>query len=148
MSYRNPKTFKYKLRGMQILHGKIKGLNYPKSNNIMELGAGKLNDLLNWTNKGIKKVYAIEIDKDSIEIGKKKYLKYKERNIDLPEIIYIQADLTKSEDINKIKETLINMKGIIDHVICNFSIHYFLRNKKTTHSIIKLTEQDLAELKA
>lgn len=164
--YRNPRI-RGKLRrmlvNMQTLHGKIKGVNYPKNvERIMELGAGKLNDLLNWAHSGIKKVYAIEIDRSSIEEGNNKYefyknkrskqLKYKTTNKllyedlkkknklipDLPEIEYIQADLTNSDDIDRIIEYLVTVKESIDHIICNFAIHYFMEDKKTVSDLIRL----------
>jgi hypothetical protein len=165
--YRNIKVgnLKAKLRNMQTLHGKIKGSNYPKdTERIMEFGAGKLNDLLNWTDKNIKKVYAIEIDESSINEGNKKYQKYKNRRIsqmhmklnnkikykrlinngrikeikDLPEIQYIQGDLTSEKDVKEIMKTLSGVKMSIDHIVSNFSIHYFMRNEKTVNNLLRL----------
>ena len=70
--------------------------NKYKGNTIMEFGAGLLNDLLRWKNNGIKKIYAIEVDSYSIEIGERRY-KYLSKKYTLPEVIYIKADLTKDK---------------------------------------------------
>jgi len=156
-TYRKDKKIIRTLVNMQVLHGKIKGQNYIKAERIMELGAGKLNDLLNWADKKIDKVYAIELDLDSIEQGKEKYNKYfdrrkkqmtlnkKEYNIlkkrrklipNLPEIQYIRANVIDDTD-NIIKE-LSQVKRLIDHIYCNFSIHYFLKDKNSVNNLIKL----------
>ena len=134
--YRNPKTMKRKLVNLQIFHGKIKGLNYPKNAEaIMEFGAGKLNDLQNWAVAGIKRVYAIEIDPISIAKGKDKYNKLRNR-MQLPKVITKVADI--STDYKEIMEDFKAVKHSIDHIICNFSIHYFLRNRKAIQSLMKL----------
>lgn len=135
-SYRNPRTMKRKLLNLQIFHGKIKGLNYPKNaESIMELGSGKLNDLINWSTAGIKRVYAIEIDKKSVEAGLEKYERLKSK-YDLPRIITKVADVTK--DYNIIIKDFKALKHSIDHIVCNFSIHYFLKDSKTINGLFKL----------
>jgi hypothetical protein len=101
----------------------------------MELGSGKLNDLINWATAGIKKVYAIEIDKDSVEIGRKKYNRLKNKYT-LPRIITKVADITK--DYDEIMKDFSDLQYSIDHIVCNFSIHYFLKNRKSINGLVKM----------
>ena len=145
VSYRNPKTIKGIIRNLQIFHGRIKEMNSPSSSGgtiLMDLGSGKLNDLQIWQKKGYKKVYAIEVDKASISIGMKKYASLKRKFSrksykgwnPLPQVIYINADLTRDDMTLKMPE----LEGTIDHIVCNFAFHYFLKNKKTVDLIIKI----------
>lgn len=137
-SYRNPKTLKRRLINLQIYHGKIKESKYPKgAENVMELGAGKLNDLISWSKAGIKNVYAIDIDRNSIELGLKKYEKIKDR-YKLPSVITKVADVTK--DYKEIMKDLEKLKYSIDHIVCNFSIHYFLRDKRSINGLLSMVK--------
>ena len=143
MQYRK-KGRRNDLRNMQILHGNIKKTIYDKPyERIMELGAGKLNDLLNWTEANIKRVYAIEIDEHSIKEGNLKYMKYSNMNLDyirkgakLPRCVYHQADINNDTDkiINKYKVLNEN----VDLIVCNFAIHYFMKDKKSINNFMKL----------
>ena len=149
MSYRNKNAERQKLLKLQTVHREIKYMKYPKNvNSIMELGAGKLNDLDNWEKAKIKKVYAIEIDKKSVEIGYKKYnnfvQKYKHKHY--PEIVYMVADLTKKRNINRLIDKLDpneKLRHSIDHVVCNFAIHYFLKNDETFSNVVGLIKHFL-----
>jgi hypothetical protein len=139
MEYRNKHIQRGILKSLQTTHRTIKYINYPEANTIMELGAGKLNDLDNWIKKGIKTVYAVEVDADSIKLGTKKYNDYKTKyNKKCPEVIYIKADLSKPEYIDKMIKTLTNLKGKMEHIICNFAIHYFLKDSESFAAIVKL----------
>lgn len=161
-SYRNVRARKHikRLRNLQILHGNIKRFNYPKNaEHIMELGSGKLNDLLNWAHRGIKNVHAIEIDQASIDEGNKKYRKYKDRSDEhsklpssekkalkdrfvptLPDINQIRGDLTKDADVAMIMKTLSSLYMSVDHIICNFAIHYFMKDRHTVNLLVKLVD--------
>jgi len=97
----------------------------------MDLGAGKLNDLLIWPSSYI--IYAIEKDEKSIQIGEKKYLKFN-KIYKLPKVYYIHMNVLS----NKILSHPL-LKGIkVDHIICNFAFHYFMKNNETFKHIIKL----------
>lgn len=137
--YRKKLFVTKKLNNMQIFHGQIKYLNYPKNaNKIMELGAGKLNDLINWSRSKIKNVYAIEKNHQSIEWGKKKYKKLKNK-YKLPNVAFIKADI--NEDCDKIiNEYLKEHKNSFDHIICHFAIHYFLNDKQSISNLFKLID--------
>jgi len=155
-SYRaNEKKKRRELLGMQIFHGKTKGMIYMSikgAERVMEFGAGKLNDLLNWEKADFKKIYAIEEDKASILKGKEKYdfnykkrlrqMKgiFKHRNEtkigDLPEIISLQADI--NHDYTKIIKHFGEVRGMMDHIVCNFAIHYFMKDKKSLTNLVKL----------
>ena len=47
MEYRNKNVKRGLIKSLQTTHRIIKRINYPKAKIIMELGAGKLNDLKN-----------------------------------------------------------------------------------------------------
>jgi hypothetical protein len=131
--YKNKKKSNY-IKNFKNHSNNLKNNLYEKYNGdvIMEFGAGLLNDLMRWKNNNIKKVYAIEIDKYSIDIGMKRYNEISKK-IKLPEIIYIQADLSIDKIYeNKILELL---EGKIDNIYSNFSFHYFLRNEKSFNNI-------------
>jgi hypothetical protein len=135
-SYRDVKKNTRKIVNLQIFHGKIKGINYPRNaEKIMEFGAGHLNDLLNWTHKGIKSVHAIEVDEKSIKRGEEKYKKYKSR-FQLPAIQYIRAHII--DDHKKIMDVLKKLKGKINHIFCNFMIHYLLKDKASVNILFDL----------
>lgn len=138
MTYRNPKTYVRLLKNMKNFHRKIKYKIFPENcETLMDLGSGRLNDLLLWSKKKVKKVYAIEIDKKSISEGVKKYKNIKTRGrIKLPDVIFINTDLEKDTIIN----SFYNLKGKIDHIVCNFSFHYFLREIKTLNNIAKIID--------
>lgn len=119
------------LLNLKIAHGKIKSQNYTKCKTIMEIGAGKLNDLLNWSNKGIKKVYAIEVDEESIKMGVKRFNKYLKMNKKkLPEVIYIHTNIL--DNANKVYDIITKP---VEEIYCNFAIHYFCESKTSIKTL-------------
>ena len=124
------------ISNLQAFHRQVKESIYNEnSDTIMELGAGHLNDLRIWSKKKIKNVIAIEFDEPSIIKGKENYAKLKSSMV-LPNIEYVHCDLRK--DTAKVIEKYKNKRGMINHIIANFSIHFFLENKETIDGIAKL----------
>lgn len=133
MAYRSDEKVNY-ISNLQNFHRKIKEKNYPKDAKvIMELAAGKLNDIRNWIACKYKKVYAIEIDSDSIARGKEEYKKFANQIV----IVYIQADLTKDT-----KEIMEKFKEIekVDSIICNFGIQFLMKDKETILNLINMVK--------
>jgi len=125
--------------GMQIFNGKTKNKFYSDNEKtIMELGAGKLNDLLNWANHNIKYVYAVEIDIESIKLGRKKYEYELRKGHKLPKVKYIKADLTT--DVDEVIKKFKKIQNSMDAIYCNMAIHYFAKDHKMLANIIKLVE--------
>lgn len=119
---------------LQTRHREIKALNYPeKSDLIMELGAGHLNDLRTWVSRGIKTIIAIEMDGESLERGKLSHEKFGG-----PNIIPVHADLTT--DTEKIMKELWKYKGKVEHVIANFCIHFFLGSDTIFGNVCELVK--------
>jgi len=141
MEYRNKKVgiLKKKIKKLQVFHGNIKKYNYVQDSDIIiELGAGKLNDLENWTDKGIKRIIAVESDKNSIEEGRNKYKNILKKRKNLPKIDYILGDVTSDNFVDDFIKKFKDLKEKVDHIYCNFSIHYFIRSPKDIISLHKL----------
>jgi len=138
MSYRNKYVPKKIMHKIQIYHHNIKGNVLPKNaTTILDIGSGKLNDLNHWRKAKISVVYCIEIDKNSIDLGKKIYKKYLSIYKWMPKIIYINDDALNPNLIKK-DSLLYPAREQINHVICNFAFHYFMKNKQTFKRIMDL----------
>lgn len=139
MPYRRPlNPFRYSIKNMIQLHNRIKGSIYENvdADISMELGAGHLNDLSRW--QKIKKVYAVEYDKPSLKRGMEYYEEYQGKK---PDIVFINADVRN----DPLWEMIPDMKGKINSIFINFSIHYFLCDKKSIDNLLSIIEYFLAE---
>lgn len=141
MSYRNLSTLRRVINPMQTFHGRVKQHIGPKGVNggtqIMDLGSGKLNDLQIWAKNKIRNVWAVEIDPVSISLGEKKYNRLKKTR-KLPNVHYINVNLNTT-DITTHK-SLSHLRHKMDHIVCNFAFHYFLKNKATINNIFKIID--------
>ncbi len=139
--YRNPKRTPRVLRNVQIYHNCIKRHVMPdkdvvgKPVIVLDLGAGKLNDLLNYPAHYI--VHAVEIDPESVRLGKIKYNKYRKSH-NLCKIHYHNANVLSKKIYDVLGDDL-----VVDHVICNFAFHYFMGSKTHCQHVIDIIKKYL-----
>jgi len=132
-SYRSSKRRPiYLMRNVQFWHNRIKEEIMSKhvgKTIILDLGSGKLNDLLNWKPNFI--IHAVEIDKFSIIRGDRKYKEHKNK-FNLPKVYQYECDVTSKRIFDVLPKSL-----KVDHIYCNFSFHYFISNMLHIINIIK-----------
>jgi len=97
---------------------------------VIDLGSGKGQDLYKYSSAGIKHLTMVEMDTNAIFESLQRRFMSKEKLFD---ITSIQGDLSKSKDIyNKImniRKQVISISGkLVDVIVCNFAIHYFMHN--------------------
>jgi mRNA (guanine-N7-)-methyltransferase len=113
---------------MRNFHNYVKRYLYNKYtyniNNLLELAVGKAGDLPKWNRNNIKNVIGYDIDKDSIQEGKKRI----KNNINHGKYTLKVKDLSK--DI--IGESTTKY----DVISAQFSFHYFFKTKETFETII------------
>jgi len=108
---------------------------------LLDLSCGKGGDIQKWYDNRIMFVIGFDIDNDSIQEANVRYnglinRLQKAGVIDLPIYKFYQMDLSKPENIDKIKMIIGDMK--FDIVSCQFAIHYFFESKLTLDTFITI----------
>jgi hypothetical protein len=115
---------------------------------IMDLASGKGQDLFRYGTYNMKNVIFLEIDKVALtELITRKHIYSNDDKFRNNMNILIQnVDLLDSykKNIKNIKNVY-QKKEDIDLIICNFALHYFMKNKKSLKNICKLINHYLKQ---
>jgi len=121
--YNSIKLFDKDTHNIVIFHLQIKEQlfsNYvKKTNNLLDIGSGKLTDLKFWIKYNIKHIDGIEPSIESIKLGLKKL---KDQNINNVDIINSIANVNWKN--NKLFENIINKK--YDIITFQYTLHYLI----------------------
>lgn len=132
------------MQGVRKYHNQIKGYLYQRyASNIsllIEEAAGRFGDLLKWRDSNIKKVIALEIDQEAINIGLSRWRDQGE----VPPVEAFQADLrhdiTRHVEINR---AIGSSKA--QAVFCMFAVHYFLSSETEFDNFMKNSSHWMAK---
>lgn len=111
---------------------------------IIDIGSGKGQDLKRYFNAKIENFIAIDNDKASLaELIRRKYIFAKEFNI-LTNVYVVLADMTIDYNINiqkiyNLVQDLPENKNIINAIVCNLSIHYYIYTEELLKNFINFT---------
>lgn len=104
---------------------------------LLDLGSGRGGDLAKWRGAKYADVIGVELFKTGIDYAKKYYKNMPEPK---PSVVYIQGDVSKpifpDYDIGKNMTSKIQLRENIpkmysfDVISCQFTLHYFYKNKK------------------
>jgi len=135
------------MKDVRSFHNKVKDQlyqsNLKQGDTLLELAAGRAGDLHKWRKAKLSKVVAVELSASNIESPKQgacvRYLKAKEDGRPIPDVLFVQADMTqplydhdnpyirilKGEEPAKTPylEKFSNMQ-MFNAVSCQFAMHY------------------------
>jgi hypothetical protein len=133
----------------------VKVINYSKEHIISELknsewiidiGAGKGQDLGRYYNSNIKNLIAIDVDCAAINtlIKRRSETRY-EKGKKYTSVNTIIADIN-TEDPIKLVEKCNNLgMGLCNAIVCNLAFHYFLGTTETINNFITIADKSIAE---
>jgi hypothetical protein len=108
---------------------------------VMDLASGKGQDLFRYSTFGMKNVVFLEIDKVALTelINRKHIFANDDKFRNSMNVLIQNTDLLDNYKMNikKIKNVYKKKKDI-DLIICNFALHYFMKDKQSLKNICKL----------
>lgn len=114
---------------------------------VMDLASGKGQDLFRYSNNNIKNVIFLEIDKMALSelISRKHIFSTDEKYKNSMNILIQNVDLLDNykDNIKAINNVYTNQN--IDLIMCNFALHYFMKNNKLLENICKLINHYLKQ---
>jgi hypothetical protein len=94
------------MKDVRSFHNKVKEQlyqsNLKQGDTLLELAAGRAGDLHKWRKAKLSKVVAVELSASNIESPKQggcvRYLKAKEDGRPIPDVLFVQADMTQPRE--------------------------------------------------
>ena len=147
------------MKDVRSFHNKVKDILYQNNlqagQTLLELASGRAGDLHKWRKAKLSKVVAVEMSATNIDSPKQgacvRYLKAKEDGRPIPDILFVQADMTEplyDQDNAYIRvlkgeepartpylEKFANL-SMYDAVSCQFAIHYACESEDTFRTFI------------
>jgi hypothetical protein len=123
------------------------------SNWIIDIGAGKGQDLGRYFNAGIKNLIAIDQDKTAlVELLNRRQSFIKQKRSDYggkpkkyTSVYVIVSDINHDDPNDVIRKCEEKKMGKCNAIICNLAFHYFLGTSESIHNFMKIAEATVAE---
>jgi len=129
---------------MRKFHNWIKRGMYNKYanniNNLLELAVGKMGDGPKWLDNNIKNVIGYDIDKDSIEEGKRRL---HSKNMKGENSYPIEFQNNVSLNVLDLSKNVLEGDNKMDVVSAMFCFHYFFENEESFETIMKSIDNNI-----
>jgi hypothetical protein len=133
-----------------IKDGLISSLSH--SNWIIDIGAGKGQDLGRYYNAGIKNLIAIDQDRSAlIELIERKQSFIKQKRSDhggkskkYTAVFIIVSDINHDSPHDVVRMCNEKKMGMCNAIVCNLAFHYFLGTSESINNFITIAEQTVA----
>ena len=99
-----------------------------KQKNVLDISVGRFGDLHKYIKSGASFVYGIDPDEESIKEAKRRYNSLSSKK---------KKNMKVNLQVKTISNQLINFKKKFNLVVCNFTIHYFFKNKNSLENVFK-----------